>query len=67
VLLNHLNKFNAADMLPFQKENGSAGIFLIPFTVFSSCKWKFVVCPSVKEETHGSSPFEKRIKWIKRI
>jgi hypothetical protein len=29
-------------------------IFLNPFTVYSSCKRKFVVCPFVDEETKGS-------------
>ncbi len=32
-------------------------IFLNLFTVCSSCKWKFVVCPLVDEKTNGSYPF----------
>jgi hypothetical protein len=33
-------------------ENGSPGkFFLNPFTVCSSWKWKFVVCPLVDKET----------------
>jgi hypothetical protein len=40
-----------------QMENGSPAIFLNLFTVCSSCKWKFVVCPFVDEETKGSNPF----------
>jgi hypothetical protein len=31
--------------------------FLNPFTVCSSCKQKFVVCPFVDEETNTSYPF----------
>ncbi len=31
-------------------------IFLTPFTICSSCKWKFFVCPFVVEETKGSYP-----------
>jgi hypothetical protein len=31
--------------------------FLKLFTVCSSYKWKFVVCPFVNEETNGSYPF----------
>jgi hypothetical protein len=34
-------------------ENGSPGV-LNPFTVCPSHKWKFVVCPSVDEETNRS-------------
>jgi hypothetical protein len=33
------------------------GIFLSLFTVCSSCKRKFVLCPFVDEETNGSYPF----------
>jgi hypothetical protein len=33
-------------------ENGSQTIFLNLFTVCSSCKWKFVVCSFVDEETN---------------
>jgi hypothetical protein len=28
-------------------------IFLIPFTVCSSYKWKFVICPCLDKETSG--------------
>ncbi len=36
-----------------RKTEGQA-IFLNPFTVCSSCKPKFVVCPFVYKETNGS-------------
>jgi hypothetical protein len=32
-------------------------IFLNPFTVCSSCKWKFVFCQFFNEEINGSNPF----------
>jgi hypothetical protein len=32
-------------------------VIFIPFTVCSSCRRKFVVCPFVDEETNGSYPF----------
>ncbi len=32
-------------------------IFLNRFTVWSSSKWKFVVCLFVSEETNGNYPF----------
>ncbi len=32
-------------------------IFLNPFTICSSCKWKFVIRPLVYEERNGSYPF----------
>jgi hypothetical protein len=39
-----------------QKTEAQA-VFLNPFTVCSSSKRKFVVCPFVDEETNGSYPF----------
>jgi hypothetical protein len=46
-------------MLPFQMENKRPGDFPYsdPFTVHSSCKWKFFVCPFVYKETNGSYLF----------
>jgi hypothetical protein len=41
-------------MLPFQTE--AQAIFVNAFTVFSSCKRKFVVCPFVNKETNGNYP-----------
>ncbi len=40
-------------MLPFQRETEAQLIFLNPFTICTSCKQKFVVCPFVYEETNG--------------
>jgi hypothetical protein len=34
------------------------------FTVCSSCKGKFVVCPFVYEETNGSYPFSNGLKGL---
>jgi hypothetical protein len=47
-----------------EMENGSGTIFLHPFTVFSSCNRKFVVCPFVNEETNGSYPFANRLNGL---
>ncbi len=38
----------------FKQKTDGREIFLNPFTVCSSCKWKFVICPFVSEETNGS-------------
>jgi hypothetical protein len=40
-----------------QMEKEAPAIFLNLFTVCSSCKWKFVVCPFDDEKTKGSNPF----------
>ncbi len=45
-------------------ENGSPVIFLNPFTICSSCKWKFVVCPFVDKETNGSYLFANGLKAL---
>jgi hypothetical protein len=39
-------------------------IFLNPFTVFASCKPKFVVCLFVYEETNGSYPFANGLNGL---
>jgi hypothetical protein len=39
-------------------------IFLNLFTVCSSCKWKFVVCPFVDEETDGIYPFANGLNGL---
>jgi hypothetical protein len=39
-------------------------IFLNPFTVCSSCRWKFFVCLFVDKETNGSYPFENGLNII---
>jgi hypothetical protein len=41
----------------FKRKTEAQAIFLNLFTVCSSCKRKFVVCPSVNEETNGSYLF----------
>ncbi len=43
----------------------SQRMFFNPFTVFSSCKRKFVVCPFVDEETNRSYPFANRLHGLK--
>jgi hypothetical protein len=40
-----------------KRKTEAKAIFLDPFTLCSECKWKFVVCPLVDEETNGSYPF----------
>jgi hypothetical protein len=47
-----------------QKENGAQAIFFNPFTVYSSCKQKFVICPFVDEETNGSYSFVNGLKGL---
>jgi hypothetical protein len=48
-----------------QTENANAqAIFLNPFTVCSSCKWNFIVCPFVEEETNGCYPFAKGLNGL---
>ncbi len=49
-------KWNSKYMLPFQMENGSPGHF--------PCKWKFVVCPFVDEETNRKNPFANRLNGL---
>jgi hypothetical protein len=43
-------------ILKNQIEMETKAIFLNPFTVWSSCKWKFVICPFLDKETNGSYP-----------
>jgi hypothetical protein len=40
-------------------------IFLNPFTVCSSCKQKFVICPFIEKETNGSCPFLNRLNGLR--
>jgi hypothetical protein len=40
-----------------KRKTEAHAIFLNTFTVCSSCKWKFVICSFVDEETNGSYPF----------
>jgi hypothetical protein len=47
-----------------ETSNGSPGDFLNPFTVCSSCKRKFVICPFVDGETNGSYPFANRLNRL---
>jgi hypothetical protein len=37
------------------------------FTVYSSCKRKFVVCPFVDEETNGSYPFANGLNGLNGV
>ncbi len=54
-------------MLLFQAENGAQVIFLKLFTVCSSCKWKFFVCPFVYEETKGRYLFANGLNTLNRL
>jgi hypothetical protein len=54
-------------ILPFLTENGSPDFFLNPFTVCSSYKRKFVICPFVDEETNGSYLFANGLNGLAHI
>jgi hypothetical protein len=45
----------------------AGAILLHPFTVCSFCKYKFVACPFVNEETNGSYPFTNGLKGLKGL
>ncbi len=45
-------------------ESGSPAIFLNPFTVCSSCKWKFFVGPFVDKETNGIYSFANGLNTL---
>jgi hypothetical protein len=47
-----------------KRKREAQAIFLNPFTVCTSCKWKFVVCPFVDEETIRSYPFANKLKRL---
>jgi hypothetical protein len=51
----------------FKRKPEAQAIFLNPFTVFSSCKWKFVVCLFVYYETNGSCPFAHGLNGITHL
>jgi hypothetical protein len=40
-----------------KRKTEARAIFINPCTICSSCKWKFIVCPSVDKDTNGSYPF----------
>jgi hypothetical protein len=52
----HLQQTNRSLPFPFsgKQKTEAHALFLDPFTVCSSCKRKFVVCPFVDERTNGS-------------
>ncbi len=55
-------------MLPFFKRKMEAqAIFLHPFTISSSCIWKFVVLKFVDEKTNRSYSFANRLNELKRL
>jgi hypothetical protein len=61
---------NSEGLLKNQPETEARAIFLNPFTVCSSCKLKFVVCPFVGE-LNGNRPFAdglnglpNRLFWV---
>jgi hypothetical protein len=47
-----------------QRAEAQTIFFLNPFTIFSLCKQKFVICPFVDEETKGSYPFANRLAHL---
>ncbi len=48
------------------QETKAQAIFLHPFTVFSSCKQKFTVCPFVDEEIKGSYSFANGLANLRK-
>jgi hypothetical protein len=48
-------------------ENGSPGNLLNPFTICSSWKLKFVICPFVYEETNGKYPFANGLHRLAHV
>ncbi len=42
-------------------------VFLNPFSICSSCKRKFVVCPFVDEETNGSYPVANGLNGLAHL
>jgi hypothetical protein len=58
-------------MLPFNEKNKwkreAQVIFLNPFTVCSSCKQKFIVCPFVDEEPNGTCPFANGLNGLAHL
>ncbi len=50
-----------------KRKTEAQAIFLKQFTVCSSCKRKFVVCPSVYEETNGSYPFANKLNRLTEL
>ncbi len=42
-------------------------IFLNPFTVCKSCRWKFIICLFVYEETNGSYPFANELIGLAQL
>ncbi len=45
----------------FKRKTEAQAIFLNPFTICSSCKQKFVVCPFVDEDTNGRYLYANRL------
>jgi hypothetical protein len=39
-------------------------IILNPFTVCSSCKWKFIVCPFIDKDRKGSYLFANELNGL---
>jgi hypothetical protein len=50
-----------------QKTEAQAIFFLNPFTIFSSCKQKFVVCLFVYKETYGDYPFANGLSGLAHL
>jgi hypothetical protein len=51
----------------FKRKMEAQAIFLNPFTVCSSCNWKFVICPFVDKEINGSYPFSNRLNGLSHL
>ncbi len=51
----------------FKRKTEVQAIFLNPFTMCSSCKWKFVICPFANEEKNRSYPFASRLNGLPHL
>ncbi len=51
----------------FKRKMEAQAIFLDPFIVCSSCKWKLVVCPFIYVETNRSYPFANGLNGLAHL
>jgi hypothetical protein len=48
-------------------KTAARAIFLHPFTIYSLCQWKFVVCPFVDKLTNGTYPFANGLNGLAHL
>jgi hypothetical protein len=49
------------------RKREAQAIFLNSFTIYSACKWKFIVCPFVDKVTNGSYPFANGLNGLAHL